>query len=597
MKSKFLSLSFRAKILFTFTTGTLFALILQTILFYYSSSYFMYTQANEYNLNSLNNMQDDLYTFITSMEKSMLEVYLNNSFMTDLATINDPLILQKSYKKLAYSLALSEFIPSQNVNAIYIYNLDHVLISSYRHAATPKYTYPKDIHTSPSSTNAQVVIDYVNSDNKIMLITSYYNTNRKTNLIRFVIKLYKDNASQKIGYMICDVDTKAFNKIINKHKYSHDQFIWLQPLGDTPVTQMGNLQDAELPYFETISNFALSNDTVSIDNAIHRHNNTFLEIPQKRYNLTAFSLTPHSLLKQNYYALASTLIFTALLIIIIFLILFIFISRILTRSLATLIDSMEQIRTGNTSLRIACLGDQEFDKLGDSFNNMLDRIEDLIHNEYQAKILLNHTKYKALQAQINPHFLYNTLDTMSGIATSQNCLQVSSLCRALSQIFRYSLSMKDALATIEEELIHLRNYLYIINIRTQNSIKINIDVDSSLLKECIPKLSIQPLVENSISHGFKNKHGDKKIFIKVDSLDNLLIICVTDNGLGMDAALINAHLASSEKDVLEKNSSIGLDNINARIKLLFGSEYGVTVESTLGEGSSTLLSLPRIKRE
>jgi len=596
MKSKKLSLSMRNKILILCTVSTLTALILQAVIFQKTSSVLIYNQGKEASLNSLQNMQDEIYTQIKSLESNMIEIYNQKDFVRDLATKMDNHQLKIKYNRIAYDMALSVFPPSQNVNAIYIYDIKDNLVSSYRHAATPSYNFPTDIYINASENNAEIVKKYFDSDNRTMLVSSYYNKNRKKDVLRFVLKIYSNNGSRKIGYIVCDVDQRNFLTTVEKYAYSQEQIVWLQPIGDRPIIELGDLSGKKKEsYLNTVS--LISSNSWSKENTINTNDSVFFEVTQKKYNLAAFSLTPQVLLEQSQRVLTKNLIFIALLIITVFSIASILLSLSLTTPLENMVDTMVKIKNGDTLLRMKDLRDDEIGKLGEAFNEMLDQIEALIMKEANSKLLLNNAEYKALQAQVNPHFLYNTLDTMSSIASSQSCGMVSSLCIALSNIFRYSIDMKNPLSTIEKEIIHIKNYMYVINVRLQNSINFDIDIDSSLLGEAIPRISLQPLVENAIQHGLKDKHGDKKITIEAKATEDLVEISVIDNGIGMDAEKINIQLMTSEIYALEKGSSIALDNINARVKLLFGEKYGVKVQSNIGQGSRVSISIPRLKKD
>jgi sensor histidine kinase YesM len=595
MKYKKVSISMRSKILILCTASTLLALILQAVLFQKTSSVLIYNQGKEASLNSLQNMQDDIYTFIKSIESSIIEVYNQKELIRDLAGGMDNHTLKTKHNRVAYDMALSVFESSQNINAIYIYDMKDNLISSYRHAATPMYTYPDDIYINEKESNADIVRKYVASDNKVMLVSSYYNKNRKKDIIRFVLKIYTNNATRKIGYIICDIDEKSFLQRVEKYAYSNEQIVWLQPIGDRPLLQVGELSGNKKDYYLNATSLVATN-TWPMENTIITSGSVFFEVPQKKYNLAAFSLTPQFLLEQSERVLTRNLFIIAILIIIVFSIVSILISRSLTTPLENMVDTMVKIKEGNTSLRLSDLRDDEIGKLGGAFNEMLDQIENLIMREYQSKLLLNHAEYKALQAQVNPHFLYNTLETMSSIALQQQCSIVSSLCIALSNIFRYSIDMKNPLSTIEKEIIHIKNYMYVMNVRLNDGIDFEININSSLLNESIPILSIQPLVENSIRHGLKDKHGDKKIRIEAEGSEENIEISVIDNGIGMEADEINSQLQAPELEVLEKGYSIGLCNISARVKLLFGKDYGVKVYSIIGEGSKVTLCIPRMKK-
>lgn len=602
MKCNRYSISMRMKIMLLCTISTLLALILQTIFFEYSSSKQIYNQARDASLNSMTNMQDDISNFVKSVEDRMAVIYNQKIFISDLADNLPVTDLRDKYGSdinynLSHHFAISVFNKNFNVKAFYIYNINNEIISSYRASYSPKYSYPADIFSDTAANNAKIVDDYIKSDNKNMLISSYYNVNREEDIIRFVFKIMYNNGSRNIGYIVCDIDPKPINSIINKYVYSDNQIIWLQAKGDRPIIKIGDMSDKQKTYFNHIVDLT-KNNSLLINNSIVTDGSEFFSIPNKKYNFIAFSLTPQKLLETNQQVLTRNLFIIAILLILVFAISSILLAKTITDPLTSMVETITKIKDGDTSLRVQNYKNDEIGKLGENFNNMLDTIEKLIFEKYQSQIEINNAKYKALQAQINPHFLYNTLETMSGIATSQECYTVSTLCKALSNLFRYSLDMQQPLSTIEEEIKHIKNYIYIMNVRKNNDISFDINIDSSLLKESIPRISIQPLIENSIKHGLKNKRGDKKIWIngQVDS-DSNIVISVSDNGIGMDESIINDQLENKNNDALGKKSSIGLSNINSRVKILFGDNYGVKVFSKNGEGSTVSLCLPYRKKD
>lgn len=592
MKNRENLMSMRTKILMLCTISILLALSIQALLFQYTSSNLVYNQAKEASLKSLQNMQDDIYVFIKGIENKIIDIYNRKDLIHDLSESMDYKAMKLKYAQLATDMGNYIFDPSQGVKALYIYDIQNRLISFYCHAATPRYTYPEDIYENPEVNNAYVVKEYVDSDNMIMMISNYYNENSKENIIRFVLKIYANNSMRKIGYVICDIDEKGFKKIIEKYVYSKEQIVWLQPIGAQTVILVGTLTESNKNYYDDATSLIYNNIWQSEHNIISK-DNVFFEVPQEKYNLDAFSLTPLFLLKESQRELTRNLIIIAMLISIIFLSISVMLTESLTNPLKYMIDTMMEIKKGNTSLRMTNLKNDEIGKLGEAFNDMLNQIESLIAKEYHLKLQANHAEYKALQAQVNPHFLYNTLDTMSSIAAAQQCSSVSGLCKALSNIFRYSIDMKEPLSTIEKEIMHIKNYMYVMNVRMKDSIELDIDVDSELLKEEVPRISIQPLVENSILHGLKDKEGTKKIIIKITTEDNDIVISVIDNGVGMDADKINQQLRHMKLENLEEGQSIGLNNINSRVKLLYGEKYGIRVWSERGKGSTVHLHIPR----
>ena len=182
---------------------------------------------------------------------------------------------------------------------------------------------------------------------------------------------------------------------------------------------------------------------------------------------------------------------------------------------------------------------------------------------------------------------------MSSIAEIQECTQVSALSQSLAGIFRYSLNMKEPLSTVAMEMIHLKNYIYVMDVRMKNQIRYEFDVEDRVLQDTLPRISIQPLVENAINHGLKNKKGEKCIRISAGEEDGCLQICVEDNGVGMTQERIAGVLEGNGAVSEATSTSIGIINIHRRMKLLYGEEYGVSITSTPGQGTRLCLRIPR----
>lgn len=581
----------RSKILVMCLGSILFALILQTILFQETSSKLIYRQAKEESENSLQNMQNELYAFVKNIENNLIEIYTESSFIKELRQEKDIDILRAEFYRKAYDIAVSKFESADSVVSLYLYTTDHEIISTYRRAVTPRHNYQTDIYADKEQENAGTVMDYVESDETAMLISSYFNPHRGKDIIRFVLKLYgNSNPRDKIGYIVCDVDSKAFVSIMEKYRTDNTMYIWLQPERDRPVVSLGETTDKEKDYYAEISRqIASGGEAVIAENSRQE----LFKIKQDKYNLTAYSLMPQSVLRQNQKNLTVNLILIASLMILLASALTAAVSKSVTRPLESLMDTIQRIKDGDRKLRSALKSKDEIGRLGTSFNEMLDQTEELRERENQANRLLAQAEYKALQAQINPHFLYNTLDTMSSIAEVKNCREVSLLSQSLSNIFRYSLNMKEHLSTVAKEIMHLKNYSYVMSVRMQDHVNYIYEIDERTLQDKIPRISLQPIVENALNHGLRNKRGDKEIKIKTEAEEGILKICIADNGVGMEADELNERLRRNDLSYIEEGNSIGLYNINARLKMLYGESYGLSVESRLGEGTSIRMTLPR----
>jgi sensor histidine kinase YesM len=332
----------------------------------------------------------------------------------------------------------------------------------YHHAQTSIYSYPDDIYNGKDDYNADIIKRYIASGSRVMLISSYYNKARMTNLIRYVLKIHGNN-SVCIGYLVCDVDPKPFLRLMKKYRYSDRQVIWLQPVGDrvalflddlTDETRQKNDWEDDRMEYQKISQ-AIINQSWKGGEISFEKKYVLFRSSEYKYNFNVYSLMPGSVLKMKQSLLLQNAIFVLFFTSAGFSLLFLLISNGLTKPLRYMVNTMNRIRQGETNLRLKPMKKNEIGVLGQEFNDMLDEIEGLIKEQYEAKLLINDARYKTLQAQVNPHFLYNTLDTMGAISASQNCPMVGTLCKALSNIFRYSLDMKNTFATLEDEILHI----------------------------------------------------------------------------------------------------------------------------------------------
>lgn len=253
---------------------------------------------------------------------------------------------------------------------------------------------------------------------------------------------------------------------------------------------------------------------------------------------------------------------------------------------------LQRIKEGHLDYHIH---DDSTDELGDLTNNlqaMIDEINRLIREDYQTKIELKETQFKALQAQINPHFLYNTLDTIIWLAESDEQKQVVHMVESLSDFFRTSLNQGKDIISIKEEIQHVRSYLEIQQMRYQDILEYEIDVPEEFYQNTIPKITVQPLVENALYHGIKNKRGKGKITVRGYREDSFFILEVRDNGIGMQTErLEQVRNALVHKQFVE-SKVYGLYNVNERIRLNCGEEYGLRISSTYQEGTTVKIFLP-----
>lgn len=247
-------------------------------------------------------------------------------------------------------------------------------------------------------------------------------------------------------------------------------------------------------------------------------------------------------------------------------------------------------------------------------NSLVRKVNEVISRE--DRLLLSHkeAEYLALQNQINPHFLYNTLEAIRGDALAAGLSSLAGTAEALASFFRYTISGENLLSTVEDELTNIRNYFLIQRYRFGEDLKLEIvfiDKETEIQKLRIPKLTLQPIVENCVFHGLETKRNKGTIRISFDQTQKFLFISVKDDGIGMskqELEHLNASLVESpfridreeigrEKNLAQetgkRHTGIALKNVSQRIKLLFGNEYGITIYSALGVGTNVKIVLPR----
>ncbi|MGL4572058.1 MAG: sensor histidine kinase [Clostridium sp.] len=239
-------------------------------------------------------------------------------------------------------------------------------------------------------------------------------------------------------------------------------------------------------------------------------------------------------------------------------------------------------------------GSYEVQHLGNAINSMVSQMNVLMDNIVTEQELKRKSELDALQAQINPHFLYNTLDSIIWMVESEKYDGAIIMVTALARLFRISLSKGKNVITVKDELEHVRNYLTIQNIRYKNKFNYTIDAKEDVLNLSTIKLVIQPLVENAIYYGVEFMDGDGEINIKAYKNGEDLFIDVIDNGLGMPEEVVSS-LLKYDKKRKTKGSGVGLKNVNERIKLYFGNEYGLEVISEPDEGTTIRIHMKSVE--
>lgn len=274
-----------------------------------------------------------------------------------------------------------------------------------------------------------------------------------------------------------------------------------------------------------------------------------------------------------------------------------YISSKITNPIKELEKSVKKIEEGDLNTEVPRDGSYEIRHLGESIQNMSRQIRKLMDDivaEHESK---RKSEFDTLQSQINPHFLYNTLDIIVWMIENEKQGDAVRAVTALARFFRISLSRGKSIITVADELEHVRNYLMIQHMRYKNKFTYSIEADEEVLELASLKLILQPLVENAIYHGMEFMDGDGEICIRAWRQNSELFLSVEDNGLGMTEEQVKRLFEDTEHVSSRRGSGIGVKNVNERIRLYFGSGYGLMIESEPDEGTKVTAHLPAVSYE
>lgn len=429
--------------------------------------------------------------------------------------------------------------------------------------------------------------------------SSYISTGEPQKLFSIVKKIYNYRSGKEIGCLIVHMNSDILGNVlqsVNSNEYQqcliidNNKKIIYHPDSDYIGTQYREARVSELltmqnGYMESLSEkgyLVFSTSAVTGWSVISVVDNKYIMDSINRLRLFLILTAVFCVVLSVYFAS--------------------YISKTISDPVARLQRKMYQVGEGDFDIRAATGASDEIGQLTLSFDKMVERTKQLIENVYQSEIYQKEAELNALQAQINPHFLYNTLQTIDMMAEEEGADEISDACQALSKIFRYSINRGQEFVHVQDEIVHIENYMLIQKLRFGSKLEVRYDIQNECRELYIVKLLIQPMVENAVVHGMENVLDKCYVTIRVYRKEDCLYAEVEDNGTGIAPGQLmelNEKLARSaeqkmvhEVDYVKNHRSIGLENTNARIKLYFGQEYGITITSEEGTGTKVCIKLP-----
>ena len=433
---------------------------------------------------------------------------------------------------------------------------------------------------------------YKNTPGKWFIHPSLTNKNLRINIASIVYEIYnldtKSLVQNNIGAVKLDVNLNRMFRLTSRDRESNSFDVILSD-------NKGNILYSETAMDKEIQKKILSNDSLN-------ENESFIIDDYVIYNFKLNNLGLNVLLAFGNKELINkksqiiNIFFPVLffLICIVVMVSGLFAKRF-SKRVNLLVDKFKAAETGDLSVKKAISGDDEISILDEHFSHMLVKLDKLIKTNYVQELDRKKLELKNLQLQINPHFLYNTLETISSIAAVNKVFIIGDIAGKLGEIFRYSLGKNYGdFVSLNDELKHIENYIFIQKVRYGDKLEVFYDIENGVENCLIPRFILQPIIENSILHGIAPKATGGTIEINVSLEESKLVIRIEDDGIGMDsdyAELINAKINSPVTDK-EDSTGVGIRNVNQRIKFIYGNEYGLKLKSSVNCGSSCIISFP-----
>lgn len=403
--------------------------------------------------------------------------------------------------------------------------------------------------------------------------------------------LVNNRTGAKEGLFFIDLNYSAISDLCNNNTIGNKGYIFvLDDKGNVIYHPKQQLMYGGLHTEHIEEIMACEKDSLTVRDGTERKLYTLSRSQKTGWTVVGAAYTSE-LLKNNKQARMLYILAAAILILAVFAISSI-LSREITKPLRRLSESMSRVEKGEFDrANVDVTMENEIGSLGKSYNLMTERIHTLMEENVYEQKQKRKSELKALQAQINPHFLYNTLDSIIWMSEAGQSDEVVEMTSALAKLLRQSISNDHEQVELGQEMEYVKNYLTIQKMRYQDKLEYTIEVDPKVRHVMIVKLVLQPIVENAIYHGIKYKGSKGTLRIRAFAESEDVCIVIEDNGIGMDDTALNIIFDETQK--IHKQNGVGVPNVQKRLKLYYGDKYGITYESKVGIGTRATIRIPQ----
>lgn len=406
-----------------------------------------------------------------------------------------------------------------------------------------------------------------------------------------------DDSSSFIGYMVATYNLDSIkNSYSQFSKYLIGNIMIVSNDGQVIFDSSGKYYSQPFTYFKKI-NTSTSNSIPDKDYIIN-------SVKNKEFGFTVVGMISKSELYKNVNSLNEFIIVTAIISIMLILALTFLSTNRFSKRVKNIISTLREVQKGNLSARATLKGNNdEIEQISYNLNLMSERLDEYIKKEYVSELHRKDAELKqksaelyALQSQINPHFLYNTLEAIRMRALSTGDSSTGDMIKILARLFRSSIK-DEMVVSIEEEINYSKLYLELYKIRFGDNLKVIYDIDPCISKYAMIKHLLQPIIENSIVHGINLNKENNVITIKARIIGNAIEISVIDNGQGIDEKTLETIIETLKTPRIHYKENIGIFNVDSRIKLIYGNDYGIQISSRPGAGTEVILRIIALSKE
>ncbi|MBO7747301.1 sensor histidine kinase [Paenibacillus sp. MWE-103] len=392
------------------------------------------------------------------------------------------------------------------------------------------------------------------------------------------------NSLKNVGQLLVYFDAGMVSRSLDQSRTPlKGEIVVLTPDGQVLSDSANRYYGKPFPYMRQLGSLK---DTVVLDEPAYINT-----LAQSKAGFTVVGIMPKRAMAEAYAGLKRTIILISTACIIVAVIVPSAVIFSIARRTNRIVHFMRKVEGGDLSARLQDAREDELGQISQSFNDMLDELGRHIDREYKAELRLKQTELAALQARVNPHFLYNTLEVIRMRAVSQGATDVGEMIYSLAALFRGSVDAK-AESTLGEELEMCRLYLELFRIRYKDKFTYAISCGRELVPAPVSKLLLQPIVENYIVHGLDSRRRDNRLTIAAAREDGLIVVRVRDNGKGIEPERLAGIMRRLKAPEAEESQSFGLRSVHERIGLTYGPGYGLHLESAPGSGTSVTVSWP-----